>query len=204
MSVQNVSTNPLIVGLTGGIASGKSEASGYFEQLNIPVIDSDSIVKKLWESNLEMIKKVEKHFGFSVRDFEDRKKLGHLIFHNSKKRETLNEIVHPYVFHEIENLKKSYQNQKLIVIDMPLLIEVGYQELCDIVLVVYVNQETQINRLIGRDHIDRSEALTRIRSQLLLEEKIKHADLILDNNQSKEKLYEQIDLFLRSIQYEKQ
>ncbi|MBN2300329.1 MAG: dephospho-CoA kinase [Acholeplasmataceae bacterium] len=204
MSVQNVNISPLIIGLTGGIASGKSEASQYFKKLNIPVIDSDVIVKKLWESNEEMITKVEKHFGFSIRSFDDRKKLSHLIFHNSKEREALNQLVHPYVFEEIENLKKNYCDQKFIVIDMPLLIEVGYQELCDIILVVYVSLETQISRLIKRDHIDRSEALSRIHSQLLLEEKIKHADLILDNNESKENLYQQIDAFIRGIQNEKQ
>jgi len=204
MSVQNVNTNPIIIGLTGGIASGKSTASGYFSELNIPVIDSDLIVKNLWESNHEMMKKVETYFGFQVRNYEDRKKLSHLIFHEMKKREALNKIVHPYVFDTIEEIKKTYKNQEFIVIDMPLLIEVGYQKLCDYVLVVYVNQETQIERLMVRDQIDRSEALTKIRSQLLLEEKIKHADHILDNNESKENLYEQINAFLRGIKNEKQ
>ncbi len=204
MSVQNVNTNPIIIGLTGGIASGKSTASGYFIELKIPVIDSDLIVKKLWESNHEMMNKVETYFGFKIKNYEDRKKLSHLIFQDMEKREALNKIVHPYVYEAIEEIKKRYQNNKIIVIDMPLLIEVGYQKLCDYVVVVYVNQETQIERLMERDQIDRTEALTRIRSQLLLEEKIKHADYILDNNDSKGNLYEQINVFLRGIKNEKQ
>ncbi|MFH0767933.1 MAG: dephospho-CoA kinase [Bacillota bacterium] len=204
MSVQNVSTNSIIIGLTGGIASGKTTASRYFEQLNIPVIDSDLIVKNLWESNEEMITQVESFFGFSIRTYEDRKKLSHLIFHDPTKREALNHMIHPYVFQIIENLKNTYANQKYIIIDMPLLIEVGYQELCDYILVVYVDLETQIQRLMMRDGSIRSEALARIHSQLLLEEKIKHADIILNNNQSKEDLYQQIDAFLRGIEYEKQ
>jgi len=203
MSVQNVSTSPIIIGLTGGIASGKTTASNYFLQLNIPVIDSDHIVKELWENNQEMIDKVEAFFHLSVKTYEDRKKLGHLIFHNDQKREALNHMVHPYVFDEIEQLKKEYHNSPYIVIDMPLLIEVGYQELCDYVLVVYVDLETQIKRLVTRDALDRTEAITRIHAQLLLEEKIKHADVILNNNGSLDELYQQIDEFLRGIQNEK-
>lgn len=203
MSVQNVSTSPIIIGLTGGIASGKTTASNYFLQLNIPVIDSDHIVKELWENNQEMIDKVEAFFHLSVKTYEDRKKLGHLIFHNDQKREALNHMVHPYVFDEIEQLKREYHNSPYIVIDMPLLIEVGYQELCDYVLVVYVDLETQIKRLVTRDALDRTEAITRIHAQLLLEEKIKHADVILNNNGSLDELYQQIDEFLRGIQNEK-
>ncbi|MCF7930656.1 MAG: dephospho-CoA kinase [Acholeplasmataceae bacterium] len=203
MSVQNVSTSPIIIGLTGGIASGKTTASNYFLQLNIPVIDSDHIVKELWENNQEMIDKVEAFFHLSVKTYEDRKKLGHMIFHNDQKREALNHMVHPYVFAKIEQLKKEYHNSPYIVIDMPLLIEVGYQELCDYVLVVYVDLETQIKRLVTRDALDRTEAITRIHAQLLLEEKIKHADVILNNNGSLDELYQQIDEFLRGIQNEK-
>jgi len=199
MSVQNVKNDPIIIGLTGGIASGKSTASAYFAKLNIPLIDSDLIVKNLWENNQEMITKVESFFGLSIKTYEDRKNLGHLIFHDQEKREALNQMVHPYVFDKIEKLKKTYQDHQAIVIDMPLLIETGYQELCDYVLVVYVNLETQIKRLMYRDLITKDEALTRIHSQLLLEEKIKHADLILDNNQEREDLYQQIDTFLRGI-----
>jgi len=199
MSVQNVKNDPIIIGLTGGIASGKSTASAYFAKLNIPLIDSDLIVKNLWENNQEMITKVESFFGLSIKTYEDRKNLGHLIFHDQEKREALNQKVHPYVFDKIEKLKKTYQDHQAIVIDMPLLIETGYQELCDYVLVVYVNLETQIKRLMSRDLITKDEALTRIHSQLLLEEKIKHADLILDNNQEREDLYQQIDTFLRGI-----
>ncbi|MBU1094260.1 MAG: dephospho-CoA kinase [Firmicutes bacterium] len=204
MSVQNVSTSPIIIGLTGGIASGKTTAAKYFQQLNIPVIDSDLIVSDLWDNNQEMIKKVEAFFHLSVKTHEDRKKLGHLIFHNQEKREALNQIVHPYVFERIEQLKKTYAKHQFIVIDMPLLIEVGYQELCDYILVVYVSLETQIKRLVTRDEFSREEAITRIHSQLLLEEKIKRADVVLDNNLSQQELYTQIDDFLRSIQNEKQ
>ncbi len=204
MSVQNVNIDPIIIGLTGGIASGKTTASKYFQQLNIPVIDSDQIVKELWENNQEMIIQVEAFFHLSVKTYEERKKLGHLIFHNQEKREALNHLVHPYVYDKIEQLKKTYHKSKYIVIDMPLLIEVGYQELCDYILVVYVDLETQIERLISRDSLDRTEAITRIHAQLLLEEKIKHADVILNNNGTIQDLYTQIDDFIRGIQNEKQ
>ncbi|PKK99397.1 MAG: dephospho-CoA kinase [Tenericutes bacterium HGW-Tenericutes-2] len=203
MSVQAVKTKPILIGLTGGIGSGKTAASNYFQSLGIPVIDSDLIVKRLWKENKEMVQKIEKSFGFPIENDLDRKKLAKIIFNDQEKREILNEIVHPYVFQEVEKEKSFYTDRELIVIDMPLLIEVGYRSKVDFVLVVYVSKETQINRLIQRDDLSIEEATKRIKAQMPLDEKRAFADVILNNETTICDLYYQIDSFLRGLKDEK-
>ena len=199
MSVPNVSTKPIIIGLTGGIASGKSTALAHFKKLNIPVIDSDQIVKNLWQSNNDMIQKAESHFGFSIQTSEDRQKLSEIIFTDANQREVLNKIVHPYVFKQIEIEKKFLKSSPIIVIDMPLLYEVGYQKKCDHVLVVHVDLKTQLRRLMRRSHLTKKDALNRINAQMPLEDKAKLADVVLDNNKTVSNLKKQIDAFLGGL-----
>ena len=203
MSVQAVKTKPILIGLTGGIGSGKTTASNYFQSLGIPVIDSDLIVKRLWKENMEMVQKIEKSFGFPIKNDLDRKKLAKIIFNDQEKREILNEIVHPYVFQEVEKEKSFYTDRELIVIDMPLLIEVGYRSKVHYVLVVYVSKETQITRLIQRDELSIEEATKRIKAQMPLDEKRAFADVILNNETTICDLYYQIDSFLRGLKDEK-
>src|SRR5690554_2704818 len=136
MSLHHVKNKPYIIGLTDGIASGKSTASAYFKSKGIEVIDSDLIVKDLWKVNEEMIQKAESLFGFKINTIQDKKKVSQLIFTDKKLRIKLNDIVHPYVFHQIEQMIKTFHDQELIVIDMPLLFEVGYEKKCDITCLV--------------------------------------------------------------------
>ncbi len=203
MSVQAVKTKPILIGLTGGIGSGKTTASNYFQSLGIPVIDCDLIVKRLWKENHEMVKQIEKSFGFSIQNDLDRKKLAKLIFSDLEKREVLNQIVHPFVFLEVEKEKLFYTDRQMIVIDMPLLIEVGYIEYVDYVLVVYVSEEIQKNRLIQRDSLSTDEAIKRIKAQMPLYEKKAFADVLLNNETSVCDLHYQIDSFLRGLRDEK-
>ncbi|MDX9692294.1 MAG: dephospho-CoA kinase [Acholeplasmataceae bacterium] len=204
MSVHNVSHKPILVGLTGGIASGKTTALNYFKQLNLPVIDSDDIVKDLWATNEEMIHKAESFFGFSIRSQEDLKKLAKIIFSNKKKRDKLNHIVHPYVFKHIEIEKKKYDDEQIIIIDMPLLIEAKYQSHVHYVCLVYVDLETQLSRLMNRDPLTKEEAMKRINSQMSLEHKKEYADYIFDNTSTIDYLHHQIDKFLGGLHDEKQ
>lgn len=204
MSVNPAKDKPYIIGLTGGIASGKSTVTKYLKSLHIPVIDSDYIVKNLWEHKEEMIHKAEKAFGFSIRHEEDKKKLSELIFHDPKKREILNQIVHPYVFDEIEKQKAIMERFPFVVIDMPLLIESNYMKHCDHIVLVYVDQETQIKRLMARDLITRDEALIKINSQMPIDDKKLYAHTIIDNRKDKNDLYESIDHFIEGLKHEKQ
>lgn len=204
MSVQSVKHKPIVIGLTGGIASGKTTAVNYFKQFNLPVIDCDQIVKELWKHNKEMIHKAESLFEFSIKTDEDLAKIAAIIFSQSKKREKLNHIVHPYVFKEIENQKAHLLEEPLIIIDMPLLIEVKYMHHVDYVCLVYVDLETQIERLMKRDGLTKEDALKRINSQMPLEQKRTFADYIFDNSNSQNYLYHQMDMFLGGIMNEKQ
>lgn len=204
MSVQNVNHKPKIIGLTGGIASGKTTASQLFRSLNIPIIDSDEIVSELWETDQEMIKKFETEFHMSTEDPEFKKKLAQLIFHDEQKRNQLNHLVHPYVFKKIEEKKKDLEQSELIIIDMPLLYESSYQSQCDLVCVVYINQETQRNRLMARDQLSLNEAIKRIHAQMSLEIKKDRADVVFDNSTSKEDLKKQIESFIERVTHEKQ
>lgn len=204
MSVNPVKSKPYIIGLTGGIASGKSTVTKYLKSLHIPVIDSDFIVKNLWENKEEMVLKAEKEFGFQIQTDEDKKKLSSIIFHDPKKRKILNDIVHPYVFEEIEKQKVIMERFPFVVIDMPLLIEADYMKHCDHVVLVYVDLETQIERLMIRDDITRDEALIKISSQMALEDKKLYAHTILDNRKELSDLYETIDHFIEGLKHEKQ
>ena len=199
MSVQHVKNKPYIIGLTGGIASGKSTASAYFKSKDIEVIDSDLIVKALWENEEEMIHKAESLFGFPIKTKADKKKISSLIFDDKKLRSKLNEIVHPYVYHKIEEQLNQLENHRLVVIDMPLLFEVGYDKKCDITCLVYVNQDIQVERLMKRDAISKEKALARIEAQMSLDHKKLKADVIFDNQMDLNFLYYQIDQFLRGI-----
>ncbi len=201
MSVQIVKHKPYLIGLTGGIASGKTTAANMFKEEGIPVIDSDHIVKMLWQNDQDMIKEIEQSFGYPMTE-EGKKKLASEIFQNDEKRKMLNRIIHPRVFSIIEDEKKKLSDEKIIVIDMPLLIEVGYQSEVDTVVLVYVDPITQLNRLISRDHLSEDSAYLRINSQMSLEEKKEYADLVLDNTKEIKYLKEAIKNFLNRVKYE--
>ena len=203
MSVQNVKNKPYIVGLTGGIASGKSTAIAYFKSLGIKIIDSDLIVKELWDKQTEMISKAEALFGFPIKNASDKKKIKHSIFEDKKLRVKLNDIVHPYVFKAIEQQLKEYADEKLVVIDMPLLFEVSYEKKCDVTCLVYVSLNVQLERLMSRDDLLEKEARKQIKAQLSLEQKKLKTDVIFDNEGDLDYLHFQIDQFLRGITYEK-
>lgn len=202
MSVQLVKNKPYIIGLTGGIASGKTTASKYFQSKNIPVIDSDSIVKKFWEENMEMVQKAESLFGFPIQTKEDKKRVSQLIFSDKKYRLKLNEIIHPYVFSQIQTQLDKLSDEPIIVVDMPLLFEVGYEKKCDVTCLVHISEEIQIERLTKREDISKEEAIKRIDTQTSLEEKKIKADVIFDNEGDLNYLHFQIDQFLRGLNYE--
>ncbi|MBE0701344.1 MAG: dephospho-CoA kinase [Acholeplasmataceae bacterium] len=200
MSVQHVNIKkPYLIGLTGGIGSGKSTAADYFVSKGIFVIDCDRIVANLWKKDHDMQKEIENAFGFKVKSDEDKKKLTQLIFSDSSKRQLINDIIHPRVFDSIERLIVQHQEESIIVIDMPLLFEVNYQKHCDVTVLVYAETETQIKRLIERNDYKKEDALIRIQAQMPLIQKREMAHIILDNSNTKEELYKQIDQILRGI-----
>ncbi|HAX02889.1 MAG: dephospho-CoA kinase [Tenericutes bacterium GWC2_34_14] len=202
MSVKPVKSKSHLIGLTGSIGSGKTTASKMFQSLGIPVIDSDLIVKNLWKNDLEMVKEIEHIFGFQM-DQIGKKRLAHIIFNDEEKRLKLNQIIHPRVFQTIEEEKIKLSDSPSIMIDMPLLFEVGYDRKVDEVVLVDVDKDQQIERIMKRDGISETEAITRIKSQMPLEEKRRLAHVILDNRGDIVSLEHQVKTYIKGLKHEK-
>ena len=190
-----------IVGLTGGISSGKSTVSSYLKQLKIPVIDADEVARKVVEPNSQGAIEIRKVFGNDVFEEDgslNRQKLGALVFSNAENRQKLDELLQPLIkimiLNEIEEHRQ--KGEKMIVLDLPLLFEKQYEELCEEIIVVYVPRELQLERLMRRNQYTKQEALSRIDSQLSIEEKRKRATVLLDNQGTIQQLYHQVEQWL--------
>lgn len=177
----------LIVGLTGGIASGKSSAGRIMAKLGAKIVDADLLARVVVEPGRPAFAAIVERFGERVLADDgtlDREKLRDIVFKDKRALKDLNKITHPEVFkeilREIENYKKS-DSKELLVLDIPLLYEAGADAIVDVVAVVYVDRETQIERLIERDKFSRSDAENRIDKQMDLEEKKRRADFVIDN-----------------------
>lgn len=188
----------LVVGLTGGISSGKSTISSWFLQKGIVVLDADQIVKNLQRPNSPLVLKLAEEFGASIVNENGelvRDVLGKIIFYDQEAKELLNAMIHPLVQakleEEIERLKKV--GEGLVVLDIPLLFESRFEALVDRTVVVYVSPDVQLQRLMKRDQIDREYALAKMNSQMSLDEKRARADYVLINNGTMGQLREQFD-----------
>jgi dephospho-CoA kinase len=177
----------LTIGLTGGIASGKSTVSKMLTDMGIPVIDADIEARLAVEQGETAYNDIVRYFGEDILDQDkniNREKLGSIVFHEEEKRNALNSFVHPAVrermLAKVERAKLN--KEKAIVLDIPLLIEGSLQYMADKILLVYVNEETQLQRLMERNQYTKEEALARIKSQMPIDEKVKHADKVIDNN----------------------
>ena len=179
----------IILGLTGGIASGKSTVSTMFQEEKIPVIDTDVIARDLLRKGTDTYQEVVDYFSEEIlltNKEINRKKLGRIIFANSKKRNKLNHMIHPKVREIVEQEIEVFRQlgNKVIVIDVPLLFETNYEQIVDKTIVVYTTQEAQISRLMSRDNITREYAMMKIQAQMPLEEKKDLADYVIDNSYS--------------------
>lgn len=171
-----------VIGLTGSIASGKSTVSKKILDLGYPVIDCDKINHCILMKDEEGYSAVVGSFGKDILDNEeqiDRKKLGKMIFDDSNLKEKLNKILHPIIKKIV--IKQIDENDGIIFLDCPLLFETDFVELCDLKIVVYVDMDTQIHRLMERDKISFPDALKKIYAQIPLEDKLSMADYVIDN-----------------------
>ncbi|WP_096269657.1 dephospho-CoA kinase [Paucisalibacillus globulus] len=187
----------LVIGLTGSIASGKSTVSSMLKELHLPVIDADQIARDVVEPGEDTLKEIGLAFGKEILNADgtlNRKKLGSIIFSNNEKRKMLNSIVHPAVRKRMLEQKETYlkDGESCVVMDIPLLFESKLTHMVDKILVVYVDEHVQLERLMERDNSTKEEALERIQSQIPVKEKVKQADAIIDNNGSKEESYKQL------------
>ena len=190
----------MIIGLTGGIASGKSTVSKYLAEKGFNIYDADKIAKDISEKK-SVQEEIISTFGNKILDKNgniDRKKLKEIVFENKEKLEKLNGIIHPKVIDFYKELKKQ-NTDEIIIFDVPLLFESEIDKFCDKILVVISDYEIQLNRIVERDKIDRDLAEKIIKSQLSNEERIKKADVVIENNSSLEDLFEKVERFCEGI-----
>lgn len=182
----------IIAGLTGGIASGKSLVARVFKDLGAHVIDADKIVHGLLEPNQPVWQEVIDYFGKEIQRPDstiDRRKLGEIVFNDDEKRAWLNSCIHPRVFEGFSACVKHLRDRQpdaVVIFDAVLLFETGYNRNMGRTIVVYAEEEQQIERLAIRNKFTRDHALARIRSQMPLAEKRGLADYVIDNTGSRE------------------
>ncbi len=180
----------LKVGLTGGIASGKSHVSRTFAELGCRVYDSDQIARDVVAPETPGLQRLVEEFGKEILQADrslDRAKLGALVFGDESKRQRLNQIIHPLIIAEQDRLIQQEEARNpdgIIIIDAALMIETGSYKRFDVLIVVYCNREEQLARLMRRNHLSRAEAEARINSQMATEEKLKYADYVIDSSGS--------------------
>lgn len=191
-----------ILGLTGGIASGKSTVSAYLAQNGALIIDADLIARQVVAKKSSGLKQIVAKFGKEILTTSgelDRKKLGKLVFSNKELLKALTDITGPLIraeiLREIEAAKKA--QVKLVVLDIPLLFETGYQTLCDKVMVVTVPSEVQLERVMKRDNLSAAEARKRIANQLPTSKRNELADVLIDNSKSVAETYQQVLKWLK-------
>lgn len=179
----------IVIGLTGGIASGKSTVSNILKGRGISIIDADKISREIVFPNSPSLIKISKEFGSDILNEAgelNRKKLGAIVFNDNAKLISLNNITHPYIREKIsqEILYYSNNSEAVCVLDAAILIEGKFTDLVDYIILVYVDEEKQIERIINRDKISQVEAINRIAAQMPFEEKKQFADYIIDNTGS--------------------
>jgi len=193
----------MLIGLTGGIGSGKSTVADIFSKYGFPIIDSDKIAREVVEPDEQAWQKIVQYFGKEVLNSDntlDRKKLGEIIFHDPIKREQLNQITHPIIIARIlSEADKLQKKHKHVIVEIPLLYESNSENLFDLIIVVYVDQKTQLQRVIERDQIGQALALAKIEAQISLEIKKDKADFVIYNDHGIEKTREQVEAIIEII-----
>lgn len=179
----------LKVGLTGGIACGKTVVRQYLDEKGAFTVDADAVVHRLMGPDTELSGAIRDAFGTEVMAANrsvDRKKLGAVVFSDGEARQRLNRLVHPRVIAEEKRLlaEAGRKGERLAVVDAALMIETGTHREYDCLLVVFCDQPLQIGRLMNRDGLSREEALKRIEAQLPVEEKKRFADFLVDTSGS--------------------
>ncbi|WP_314242419.1 dephospho-CoA kinase [Empedobacter tilapiae] len=191
---------PFVAGITGGIGSGKSTAAKIFEELGIPVYNSDTRAKTIQNENSEVKVKIIAAFGEEAYNENGLNKsfISKQVFQNNEQLKILNSIVHPAVFQDFEDWKKA-QKVNIVMKEAAILIESGSYKDCDVVISVVVDVETRITRTIKRDGLSREEILARINNQISDEERIEKSDFIIDNNGDLEHLKNEVEQTLIKI-----
>jgi dephospho-CoA kinase len=199
------SATMILVGLTGGVATGKSTVAKMFKQCGAVVIDADQLAHDVVKPGKPAWLEIVKTFGRAVLNPDrtlNRRELGAVVFGNRTKLRQLEQIIHPRVAREQARLTKQAARKDphaVVIYDVPLLFEAGIDKRVDHTIVVTANRETQIARLKKRNGLSRVEAIRRIRSQMPLAKKIQRADHVLNGTLSRPSLRQQVSLLLKYL-----
>lgn len=189
-----------IIGLTGGIATGKTTVANYLASAdNLPILDADIYARDAVSTGSPILDAIAQRYGEQILLPDgslNRQKLGEIIFNHQDERNWIEGLIHPYVRDRF--LKEIAQSpSQTLVLVIPLLFEAGMTNLVTEIWVVRCSQEQQLQRLMQRNHLNREQAKARINSQLSLEEKVARADVVLDNSFTLEALLKQVDVALK-------
>ena len=198
--LQKLKNNQRRIGLTGGIASGKTTITNYIRKhKNIPILDADNLSRELIKTNTYGYKKILDYFGNKIIDNKNnserainRKLLRNIIFKNSESKEWIEKLLHPLIKEKMIEKCSQYKNNQTILLVIPLLFEAKFEDICTEIWLVKCPRELQKKRLITRDKISEKEAYDYINLQLSFKEKRKFADIILDNSDDQNKWIETI------------
>ena len=194
----------MIVGLTGGIASGKSTVSNIFKELGAEIIDADIKAKEISQRE-DVVSEIKNIFGNKILDENgkiDRNKIKEIVFSDKEKLKMLNNLIHPKVMEEFKKIKENADKNDIIIFDIPLLFETGMDKMCDKIMLVFVDINTQIKRMIERDNITEELAVKIINSQMSLDEKLKKSEIHIENNGTLENLREKVEKIYRELKGE--
>ncbi|OBZ02201.1 dephospho-CoA kinase [Streptococcus dysgalactiae subsp. equisimilis] len=192
-----------MIGITGGIASGKSTVVAMIKEAGYQVIDADQVVHQLQEKGGRLYEALKQAFGNEILKEDgdlNRKKLSELVFSNPSHMATSSAIQNQIIKEELAAERDQLaQSQTVIFMDIPLLIELGYQDWFDAIWLVYVDAQTQLRRLMARNHLREVDAKKRLSSQLSIEEKRPYASLVIDNSGDMETLRKQVHKALEQL-----
>tara|TARA_A100001388_G_scaffold177034_1_gene132459 strand:+ start:128 stop:745 length:618 start_codon:yes stop_codon:yes gene_type:complete len=202
--LKKLKNNQRRIGLTGGIATGKSTITNYIKKhKNIPILDADNLSKDLIKPNTYGYKKILQYFGNQIIDNKNssekainRTLLRKIIFNNSESKKWIEELLHPLIKERMIEESSQYKNNQTILLVIPLLFEANFEDICTEIWLVKCPSEIQKQRLITRDKISEKEAYEIINFQLSFEKKRKLSDIILDNSDDQNKWIKTISKLL--------
>lgn len=195
----------LNVGLTGGIASGKSTVDKLFQDKGAHVIDHDTLAHRVEEPDRSAWRDIVSFFGAEILNSDrtiNRSKLGAFVFSDESKLKRLNDIVHPAVFREWMKEVEGIADQDpagIIISDVPLLFEVGWQDAVDVIVLIYISREMQIRRLVARNGYSLPEAEERLNAQMPIDDKVMRADFVINNEGPIEETKKNVDRVWESL-----
>jgi len=196
--MRNDAAPPIIAGLTGGIASGKSTVAAMLAAAGARIVDADKIAREVVRKGRPAYHEIVHHFGPTILDPEgqiDREALGAIVFNDQNAKQALNAIVHPRVREVMQTHIQAHAREHPedpVILDVPLLIESGWHELLPVVILVYVPEAVQQARLMARDGWGAADAMARIRAQMPIDAKRAYADFIIDNAGTREATRRQV------------